>query len=496
MSDKDTKKSRGSKKQEPNNNNEVRRETAVIENEASETVVEEPVTAPPEEERPPGSKERRFRQTDLPAHFIERRKHPRIQTEPPPPPAPPRFDDYESIIGKPELDEIRFLARHLRGKTVKMVNSTAVGGGVAEILNRLIPLMNELEVPTKWEVITGGNDFFEVTKGFHNALHGGEYNVTKEVLEIFMMYNEQNRQRMSFDEDLFVIHDPQPVGLIKSRQNTRGKWIWRCHIDLSNPHPDVWGFLRPIVDQYDAAIFSSPSFARQLEIPQYLFFPCIDPLSEKNKDIDESFVQKVCEDFGIDRKRPIITQISRFDRLKDPVGVIQAYKMVKKYVDCQLVLAGGGATDDPEGAVVLQEVMDEAGDDPDIIILNLPPWSALEINALQRASTIIVQKSLKEGFGLTVTEGLWKGKPVVGGAVGGIPTQIVHKLTGVLVHSVEGCAYQIRYLLTHPEFAAELGRNGKEHVKENFLMTSNVKRWLLLYQIMLGMTQPMDPQAK
>jgi trehalose synthase len=428
----------------------------------------------------------------------ERRQRPRpkISQTPPAPPPPPRLDDYEPIVGQPELDELRFLAQRLRGKTVKMVNSTAVGGGVAEILNRLIPLMNELEVPTKWEVITGGNDFYEVTKGFHNALHGGEYNVTKEVLEIFMMYNEQNRQRMDFVEDLFVIHDPQPAGLISSKSNTRGKWIWRCHIDLSNPHPDVWAFLRPLVEQYDAAIFSSPSFARQLQVPQYLFFPCIDPLSEKNKDIDESFVQKVCEDFGIDCKRPIITQISRFDRLKDPVGVIQSYKMVKKYVDCQLVLAGGGATDDPEGAVVLQEVMDEAGDDPDIIILNLPPWSALEINALQRASTIIVQKSLKEGFGLTVTEGLWKGKPVVGGAVGGIPTQIIHKLTGVLVHSVEGCAYQIRYLLTHPEFAAEMGRNGKEHVKENFLMTTNLKRWLLLFQIMLGMSHPMSPEAK
>ena len=195
----------------------------------------------------------------------------------------------------------------------------------------------------------------------------------------------------------------------------------------------------------------------------------------------------------MDRSRPIITQISRFDRLKDPVGVIQAYKMVKKYVDCQLVLAGGGATDDPEGAVVLAEVMEEAGDDPDIIILNLPPWSALEINALQRASTIIVQKSLKEGFGLTVTEGLWKGKPVIGGAVGGIPVQIIHKLTGVLVHSVEGCAYQLRYLLTHPEIAAQLGKNGREHVKENFLMTTNVKRWLVLFQIILGMARPVKP---
>jgi trehalose synthase len=198
----------------------------------------------------------------------------------------------------------------------------------------------------------------------------------------------------------------------------------------------------------------------------------------------------VCEDFGVDRSRPVITQISRFDRLKDPVGVIEAYKLAKKYVDCQLVLAGGGATDDPEGAAVLAEVMTAAGDDPDIIILNLPPWSALEINALQIASNIVIQKSLREGFGLTVTEALWKGKPVIAGAVGGIPTQVVHKLTGVLVHSVEGCAYQIRYLLTHPEFAEQLGRNGREHVKENFLITSNIKRWLILFQLMLGMARP------
>jgi len=202
----------------------------------------------------------------------------------------------------------------------------------------------------------------------------------------------------------------------------------------------------------------------------------------------------MCDDFGIDRSRPIVTQISRFDRLKDPVGVIQAYKLAKKYVDCQLVLAGGGATDDPEGAAVLQEVMEEAGDDPDVIILNLPPWSAIEINALQRASTLIVQKSLKEGFGLTVTEGLWKGKPVIAGAVGGIPTQVIHKLTGVLVHSVEGCAYQIRYLLTHPDYAAQLGRHGREHVKENFLMTANVERWLLLLQILLGTAHPQPPE--
>lgn len=471
------------KKGQPREQQDRSANTGVTETGPSEEAVARPGP-------PPGEKERRFRQTDLPAHFIERRRHPRISTQQPPPPAPPRLDDYAPIIGQPELDEVRFLARHLRGKTVKMVNSTAMGGGVAEILNRLIPLMNELEIPTRWEVITGGNDFFEVTKGFHNALHGGDYNLTQQIKDIFMSYGEQNRQRMEFADDLFVIHDPQPVWLVRSKSQTRGRWIWRCHIDLSNPHQGVWDFLKPMVEQYDASIFSAPAFTRQLSIPQYLFYPSIDPLSEKNKELPEEYINKVCDDFGIDRSRPVITQISRFDRLKDPVGVIEAYKLVKKYVDCQLVLAGGGATDDPEGAVVLQEVMDAAGDDPDVIILNLPPWSALEINALQRASTVIVQKSLKEGFGLTVTEGLWKQKPVVAGAVGGIPTQIIHKLTGVLVHSVEGCAYQIRYLLTHPEFAAEMGKNGREHAKENFLITVNLKRWLLLFQILLGMARP------
>jgi trehalose synthase len=403
----------------------------------------------------------------------------------PPPPAPaPRLDDYRDIIGQVHVDALRFLARDLKGKSIKMVNSTAVGGGVAEMLNRLVPLLSELEVPAHWDVITGGNDFFEVTKAFHNALHGSGYELTKAAQEIFLTYNEQNRERLHFDEEMVVIHDPQPVGLIRSREKTPASWVWRCHIDLSNPDKRVWEFLRPFVEQYDAAIFSSQSFARQLPIPQYLFYPCIDPLSEKNKNLPDSVVQKVCDEFGIDRTRPIVTQVSRFDRLKDPVGVVHAYKLAKKYVDCQLVLAGGGASDDPEGSAVLQEVKEAAENDPDIIILDLPPWCAFEINAIQRASTIVVQKSLKEGFGLTVTEALWKGKPTIAGAVGGIPNQIIHKLTGVLVHSVEGCAYQIRYLLTHPDFAARIGASGREHVKENFLMTTNVKRWLLLFKIL------------
>jgi trehalose synthase len=405
---------------------------------------------------------------------------------PPAPPPPPLLDNYQSIIGQANLDALRFLAQDLKGKTIKMVNSTAMGGGVAEMLNCLVPLLTELEVTTHWEVITGGNDFFEVTKAFHNALQGNDYQLTKHAEEIFLMYNEQNMQRMQFTEDLIVIHDPQPAALVRARKDTSAHWVWRCHIDLSHPNKEVWGFLRTFIEQYDSAIFSSQSFSRQLPILQYLFYPCIDPLSEKNRELDESMISGVCAEFGIDRTRPIVTQVSRFDRAKDPVGVIQAYKLAKKYVDCQLVMAGGGATDDPEGGVVLQEVKNAAGNDPDIVILDLPPWCAFEINALQRASTLIVQKSVREGFGLTVTEALWKGKPTIASAVGGIPNQIIHKLTGILVHSVDGCAYQIRYLLTHPEFARRLGESGREHVKENFLMTTNVKRWLLLFRILAG----------
>jgi len=417
----------------------------------------------------------------------ERRKKPRTWETPPAPVPSPRLDDYKAIVGAPDIDELKFLAKELSGKTVKMVNSTAVGGGVAEMLNQLIPLLNELEVKTHWDVITGGNDFFEVTKAFHNALQGSEYHLTQQARDVFLMHNELNRQRIQFSEDVVIIHDPQPAALIRDQQASSRRWVWRCHIDLSNPNPEVWGFLRPFIEKYDGAIFSAQSFGRQLQIPQYLFYPCIDPLSEKNKDLDDSFVQQVCDEFGVDRSRPIVTQVSRFDRAKDPVGVIQAFKQARKYVDCQLVMAGGGATDDPEGAAVLQEVKEAAGDEEDIIILDLPPWCALQINALQRASTIVVQKSIREGFGLTVTEALWKGKPTIAGAVGGIPNQIIHKLTGVLVHSVDGCAYQIRYLLTHPDFARQLGHNGHEHVKENFLITTDVRRWLLLCRIFLAL---------
>jgi trehalose synthase len=392
-----------------------------------------------------------------------------------------KLDDYAGLLGSAEIAELRALASRLEGRTVQMVNSTSVGGGVAEMLNRIVPLMEELKLSIRWDVITGGDDFFAITKAFHNALHGGSYNLPDESFKTFLAYSEQNRARLKFDSDFIVIHDPQPAALVESRANHSGHWVWRCHIDLSRPDLKVWNFLAPFVDRYDAAIFSSPAFARQLPIPQYLFYPSIDPLSDKNREVGPDVIAEILRRFQIDPQRPILTQISRFDRLKDPIGVVRAYQIVKRYFDCQLVLAGGGAADDPEGEAVLAEVREAAGKDADIHILDLPPWSALEINALQRASTIIIQKSLREGFGLTVTEGLWKKKPVVAAAVGGIPTQVIHKHTGLLAHSIEGTAYQVRFLLSNPAIAQRLGELGHEHVREHFLITSNVRRYLTLF---------------
>jgi trehalose synthase len=395
-----------------------------------------------------------------------------------------RLEDHAAIVGEPELNEIRTIARGLAHTRVKMVNSTALGGGVAEILTRLVPLMEQVGVPVRWDVITGGEAFFPVTKAFHNALQGAAYDGPPDGFEIFLATNEENRKRLTLDDDIVVIHDPQPVALVNARDQLHNRWVWRCHIDLSQPNTQVWNFLRPFVERYDAALFSSPAFTQALPIPQYQFAPTIDPLSDKNRELEPEYIRSVVERFGIDPARPIITQISRFDRLKDPVGVIQAFRIVKRHCDCQLVLAGGGASDDPEGEIVLLEAKEAANNDPDIHLINLPPWSALEINALQRASTIVVQKSLREGFGLTVTEALWKKKPVVASAVGGILLQVLHKLTGMLVHSIDGCAYQIRYLLSNPDIAKQLGENGHEHVKANFLITGNLKRYLVLFSIM------------
>lgn len=396
--------------------------------------------------------------------------------------SPPAFrlDDYLPTVGSAVIDEIRALARRLEGRRALMVNSSAVGGGVAELLNRLIPLLEDVGIPTRWEVIRGGEEFFAVTKGIHNALHGTPVEITKRMLDLFREVNADNAASLDLAADLVVIHDPQPLALVAARRSGTGYWVWRCHVDISRPQRDIWAFLRQYVVQYDASVFSAPEFAQVLPVPQYMIHPAIDPLAEKNREMDPGKIETVLTRLGIRDDRPIVTQVSRFDRLKDPVGVIHAYRLARRTVDCQLVLAGGGATDDPEGAVVLEEVRRAADGDPLIHILELPPFSDREINALQRASAVIVQKSLREGFGLTVTEALWKRRPVIASAVGGITLQVVHNLTGLLVHSVEGTAHRIRTLLRDPAFARRLGENGREYVKNRFLTTSNLRSWLAL----------------
>jgi trehalose synthase len=373
------------------------------------------------------------------------------------------------------------LASRLSGKVIQNINSTFVGGGVAEILSRIIPLLGQLGVEARWNIIKGDNDFFQVTKKFHNALHGRHEDITAADYELFMETTRENMKELELYGDVVFVHDPQPAGLIERKKELGKKWLWRCHIDVSHPNEDVWNFLKPFVVQYDAAVFSSPSFSRELPIRQFLISPSIDPLSDKNRELPQETIDSVLAKFGIPNDKPIITQVSRFDYLKDPLGVIQAFELVRKSVDCRLVFAGGTASDDPESEEVLASVRERAGNNPDIHVLLIPPGSDIEINALQRASTVIVQKSLSEGFGLTVSEALWKAKPVVASAVGGIPLQVKNKLTGLLSYGIEGTAYDIRQLLTNSGYAEYLGKNGREHVKYNFLITRHIKDYLLLF---------------
>jgi trehalose synthase len=400
---------------------------------------------------------------------------------------PIRLEDYQEVAGPGVIEELRALAGRVAGRSMQHINSTPVGGGVAEILTRLVPLLRELGVEATWDVIKGDQAFFGVTKAFHNALHGKPEQVTAEMYDIFRANTETNLRDMNFTGDAIFVHDPQPAGLIARKQEIGRRWVWRCHIDVSAPQPDVWEFLRPAIEQYDAAIFSMPDFAQRMPVPQFRIAPSIDPLSDKNRTLESSYVTSVLEKYHIDPGRPVLTQISRFDRFKDPLGVIAAYELVKKRHRCQLVLAGGGAPDDPEGGEVLREVQQAAEDDPDIHVLLLPPFSDLEINALVRGSTVVIQKSIREGFSLTVSEALWKKKAVVGGAAGGIKLQVIDGMTGFLVHSVEGAATRITQLLGDRRLRERMGENGYQHVRQNFLVTRHVRDYVLT---MLALEHP------
>lgn len=397
-----------------------------------------------------------------------------------------KIDQYIPIVGQSVIDDLKLIADRLKGKKIQHINSTAVGGGVAEILNRMINLFRELGLDASWDVIKGGNEFFAVTKKFHNVLHGRSDEVTQHDYDIFLETGYKNIEEANIYGDVVFIHDPQPIMLVNKRADN--KWVWRCHIDISHAHKDVWSFLREYVVKYEAVVFSMPGFSKRLPNRQFLIAPSIDPLSEKNREMSEEEIEGVLKRFGIKRDKPIVTQISRFDRLKDPLGVIEAYRLVKKYCDCRLILAGGGASDDPEGAQVLEEVKEAAKNDPDIHVLLLPQ-DDLIINALQRASTVIMQKSLREGFGLTISEALWKGKPVVASYVGGIPFQIKHKYSGLLCHSIEGAAFALKQLLNSPDYAKKLGENGREHIRNNFLITRHLRDYILLS---LALFHPQD----
>ncbi|HNS13754.1 MAG TPA: glycosyltransferase [Syntrophorhabdaceae bacterium] len=392
------------------------------------------------------------------------------------------INQYNGISPKGDLLLLQRLARVLGGRSFLHVNSTREGGGVAEILQRMIPILQGLGIDARWEVISGDEQFFEMTKKVHNALQGNKETVTDAMWQHHFEINRQNAANIDLDADAVIIHDPQPGPLVEFKK--KGVWIWRCHIDISNPFRDVYNALGRYALKYDAIIFSVSKFARAMNIDEFIIPPSIDPLSEKNRELSDDEISETAKRLGIPADRPIILQVSRFDRFKDPLGVIKSYRMVKKYNDCVLVLAGSPATDDPEGAAVLNEVKEFAANDPDIHILLLPPFSDRDINALQRMAFVVLQKSLKEGFGLTVAEAMWKGKPVIGGAVGGIPLQIVHGITGFLVHSIEGAAFRIRQLLNTPEMADAMGERAKEFVRKNFLITRQIRDYLSAWYIM------------
>lgn len=393
------------------------------------------------------------------------------------------LEAYEPIVGPAVIGQLRRLGEKLQGTRVVHVNSTREGGGVAEILEWMIPLMQDVGLQASWEVLQGSNRFFTVTKAIHNGLHGQAVDISPKDWDVYRSTVARNAKRLGAllsQADVVFVHDPQPAPLLEFSRRRRGKWIWRAHIDTSQPHRPTWKGLRPYVAGYDASIFSMPAFAQPLPHPQYIIPPSIDPLSAKNRDLGSDEIERARERFGLDAGRPLLVQISRFDRMKDPLGVIRAYRLVREFDPVQLVLAGGAASDDPEGRKVLEAVREAAAEDPDIHVLDLPPDSHVTINALQRMADIVIQKSVREGFGLTVAEGLWKGKPVIGGETGGIRLQVVNHVTGFLVNTPEGAAHRIRYLLDNRELMDRMGRAGREFARENLLLTRHLREYLTL----------------
>jgi len=393
-----------------------------------------------------------------------------------------KLEDYEKSVGIETIEELLLIAEKLKDLKVLHINSTKEGGGVAEILSRLVPLMNSVGIKTHWEVFKGSEKFFRFTKKLHNMLHiKGFSTIESHEVSTYLKETYENLNRINTqDYDVVFVHDPQPMGMIINKQNHQ-KWIWRCHIDTSTPDPKAWDFIELFINSYDAAIFHIPEFVyHNLKIPAYIIPPSIDPLHPKNLDLDQEFVLQTVQKFGVDIGKPLLLQVSRFDRLKDPMGVYEAYKIVKSKDDCQLVLVGAYASDDPEGYEVYKELINATSGDKDVFVLNLPSDSHLEINSFQRFATVVFQKSIREGFGLVVTEAMWKKKPVIGGNVGGIKRQILNGITGFLVNSLEGAAYRARQILADRELREKMGFYARERVKHRFLITRHLKDYLTL----------------
>ena len=402
------------------------------------------------------------------------------------------LDDYAGVVGMDVIDELRRLAEPLQGARVLHLNATAYGGGVAELLATHVPLLRSLGIDADWQVLHGSDEFFAVTKEVHNALQGADIEWTSAMQRTYLEKVLDNALLLDGHYDFIVAHDPQPAAILSFLRERLGgvmadtRWIWRCHIDLTDANPKVWEFFRPFVELHDASVWTMPEFVpASLEMERVVHAPpCIDPLSVKNLDLAMPFCKELTRQYGIDVHRPIVCQVSRFDPWKDPVGVIEAFRIVRERVpNAQLLLAGSMATDDPEGFRVWDETEAARAGDRDIYLLsNLHQVGAVQINAFQRVADVVLQKSLREGFGLTVSEALWKGRPVVGGRAGGIKLQIRDGFDGYLVDSIEECAQRTIDLLADPVGADALGLQGREHVRANFLSTRELADWLTLFQ--------------
>jgi trehalose synthase len=387
-----------------------------------------------------------------------------------------QVEHYERYVGAEVVERILEKARPLQDLRVAHVNSTYYGGGVAELLSPLTLLMNSVGMATEWRAIQGPPDFFNITKKMHNALQGADIHLTPMKANIYEEVVYENAVRNRLDHDRVVIHDPQPLPIVRHSRK-RGPWIWRCHVDLSNPEPTLWEYLKPFVEQYDATVLSIPEYARELSVPQLFFMPAIDPFSIKNREMSDAEVEERLKHHHIPTDLPLVVQVSRFDRWKDPEGVVAAWRLAHKEVPCTLVLLGNMASDDPEGQEVYQQLTRHRHEN----LLVLSREDTALVNALQRRATVVLQKSLREGFGLTVAEAMWKGTPVIGGNVGGIRHQIEDGHNGFLVDTVEQCAARIVQLLKNPKLRHQMGQHAHETVRRRFLLTRYLEQYLDLF---------------